>query len=340
MTDAPVRSLRSLADLLTPMTIRVAATLGLADLVGESGRTAAELAARTGTSCAALRGVLDHLVVAGVFSQDADSGRYRVTELGTALCTTDPGGLRDELDMEGWVGRAELAFVDLMHTVRTGTAAYPVRYGLDVWADLAELPRVRESFDARMSRRYAAMVVEVASRFDWSRFAEIVDVGGGDGTLLEQILFAHPGPRGQVVDLAPAAESATRRFKESGLADRAAATPGSFFEPLPTGADAYVLSEILHDWPDDKAADILSRCAEAAGPHGSVLIIEALREGQPGTGFSTVIDLAMQVFFNGRERTVADLTALARPVGLELHEVVPVARTRTLIEFRRAEPAR
>ncbi|WP_410592489.1 methyltransferase [Amycolatopsis sp. lyj-23] len=312
----------ALADLATPMAVRVAATLGLAD---HEEATAAELASATGASETALACLLDHLVTAGVFAFDAESGRYRPTDLGAQLRSESARRL---LDIRSAGGRAELAFADLLETVTTGTPAYVRRYGRDFWADLDADPRLRRSFDAQMNWRFRVQAPQIAARFAWGRFGRIVDVGGGDGAVLAEILRAHPAVRGEVLDLAPSATAAAERFAAEGLADRAKAVPGSFFDPLPPGADAYVLSDILHDWDDDHARHILTACRRAAGEQGTVVVIEPLRAAA-----GTAMDLFMLMCFGGRERTAAELAGLAAACGLALRATTEVAEGRTALEF-------
>lgn len=319
------QSILALADLATPMAIRVAATLGLAE---HPAATAAELASRTGTSASALTILLDHLVTAGVFEFDAESGRYRPTELGVQLRADAPEGVRPLLDIHSAGGRAELAFADLLGTITTGKAAYEHRYGRDFWADIDAEPRLRRSFDAQMNWRFQVQAPQIAARFGWGRFPRILDVGGGDGLLLAEILRAHPAVRGEVLDLAPSAAAAAARFAADGLADRAGVVPASFFDPLPPGADAYVLSDILHDWDDDHAGRILAGCGRAAGPDGTVVVIEPLRHGT-----STAINLFMLMCFGGRERTEEELTRLAAESGLTLRTTTAVSDGRTALEF-------
>ncbi|MEV6067601.1 methyltransferase [Nocardia sp. NPDC052001] len=325
-------SILALADLATPMSIRVAATLGLAELAGDTGGTVVELAARSGTSAPALELLLDHLVTVGVFDCDRASGRYRTTCLGDQMRADAPEGFRILLDIDSAGGRAELAFVELLGTIVAGAPAYPRRYGRSFWADLDAEPALRKSFDAQMKWRFQAMAGQIAEQFDWGRFTHIVDVGGGDGTLLMAILRAHTGVRGQVLDLAPTAALAAETFRAAGLTDRATALSGNFFDPLPTGADAYLLSDILHDWDDTHARAILAECAQAADPNSVVVVLEPIR----GEGANTAINLFMLMCFAGRERTVEELTRLAADCGLTRRAVTRVADGRTAIEFQPA----
>lgn len=313
-----------MADLATPMAIRVAATLGLVERAGVAGATAERLAAETGTSAPALRCLLDHLVAVGVFA--AASGRYRPTDLGAQMTEQ---GAKLLLDINCAGGRADLAFVDLLGTITTGAPAYVHRYGRDFWADLDATPELRRSFDVQMNWRFQVQAPQIARRFDWGRFAEILDVGGGDGTVLAAILQAHPGVRGRVLDLAPTAAAATDRFAAAGLDGRAGVVPGSFFDPLPVGADAYLLADILHNWDDDHVREILAGCRRAAAPNGTVVVIETVR----GQDAETAMDLFMLMCFGGRERTVDELAGLAADRGLVLHGWGPVADGRTVLEF-------
>jgi hypothetical protein len=319
-----------MADLATPMSIRVAATLNLVELAGSAGATAEQLASTSGTATPALQCLLDHLVTIGVFDRDMKSGRYRPTDLGAQLSEDAPEGIKPLLDINSAGGRAELAFVELLGTITTGTPGYVRRYGRDFWADLDARPELRRSFDAQMKWRFRMQAAQIAERFDWSRFSEILDVGGGDGTVLEAILHAHSDLRGRVLDLSPTATAAADKFATAGLDDRASAVSGSFFDPLPVGADAYLLSDILHNWDDDHARKILAGCRRAAAPHGTVVVIESVRE----LGIGTYMDLFMLMCFGGRERTVDELAELAADCGLVLHRSGPVADGRTALEFR------
>ncbi|MEV7555620.1 methyltransferase [Amycolatopsis sp. NPDC089917] len=317
-----------LAGLATPMALRVAVTLGLPDRLSGAGADVGELAAELGQSPLALGLLLGHLATLGVV-EPASSG-YRTTEYGAKLRADAGNGLAGLLDMNAAGGRGELAFVELAHSVATGQAGYIRRYGQDFWTDLAEQPHLRETFDRQMTQRFLTQVPGIVAGFDWSRFDTIVDVGGGHGSLLAAILTANPSVRGHLVDLAPTAAAAEKELRERGLEDRIEVTGGSFFDPLPAGADAYLLSDILHDWDDEHAHRILARCAEAARPGGRVLLVEAVG----GLGAQTEWDLVMLVLYGGRERRLDELRELAAPHGLVFDSVTTLTGERSLLEFR------
>jgi hypothetical protein len=332
MAHRKAGGLRALADLATPMAVRVAATVRVADHIAAGRCTAAAIARAAGVHVGALDRVLRHLVTAGLLTRDG-AGGYATTELGEQLRDDHPAGKRKWLDMAGGVGRGDLCFIDLAHTVRTGEPAYPVRYGRSFWADLDGDPALSASFDALMGHHVETDAADIADAYDWARLGHVVDVGGGSGTLLGVLLAAHPALTGTVVDLPGPASRARQRFVHSGLAGRARAVPGSFFDPLPAGAGGYVLSAIIHDWDDERAVAILRRCAEAAGDNGVVLVIEAV--GVDGESADTSMDLRMLAYNGGRERGLTELCAIADRAGLAMRAAYPVGRHTymSIVEF-------
>jgi hypothetical protein len=312
------RRLGQLADLVSPMAVRVAATLRLADHIAGGATTAAALAERTGCDPAALGRLLRHLVAIDVLAMRG--GQFALTPLGEAM-REGRGENRGPLalDVRSAVGRIALAAVGLLDAVRTGGPAYPVVHGRGFWEDLAADPALGAGFDAYMGSGDLSRFV--AAR-DWSAVRHVVDVGGGNGNRLIQLLRAVPGLRGTLVELPGPAERAEARFREEGLAGRAAVVAGSFFEPLPAGADVYVLGAVLHDWPDAEATAILRRCAEAIDRTGRVLVEEQLLDGADDLAGMTGFDLFMLICCGGRERTLEEFRALGREAGLRLLAVL------------------
>jgi hypothetical protein len=320
-----------MADLVTPMTLRVAATLGLADALAGGPRSTAELAAALTCDRNALDAVLGHLRTAGVLAGSAAG--WTVTPLGEALADAHPSGLRRVLAIDGPLGRADLALAGLLTGVRGGGAAFEQRYGRGFWDDLAAEPARAAAYDAQMSADAARWAEAVVPAYPWGGSGHIADIGGGDGTLLAAILSANPEVRGTLVEQPGAASRARTRFAAADLAERATIVEGSFFDPLPAGADAYVLCAIIHDWPAAEAVGILRRCAEAAGAAGRVIVIE--KTGPDGESPSTAMDVRMLAYFGGRERGVTAITALAGRGGLARLGVT-FAGALAIIEFRAA----
>lgn len=306
----------AMAQLSTPMAVRVAATLRLADHIAAGLRTAGELAPVVRADPDALERLLSYLAVRGVFDRDA-GGRFSLTRLGEALRENHPAGKRALLDIDG-LGRSELSFVQLLHSVRTGEAAFPQQFGGTFWQDLAADPLRATAFDRWMSVNIERRLPDLVEGYDWSELGHLVDVGGGDASLLVALMTRHPLLRGTVLDLDATADAARRALGAAGLADRSDVVAGSFFDQVPAGADGYLLSWILHDWADEPATQILRRCAQAAGEHGRVIVAESIRpDGEsPHTG----MDLRMLAFYGGKERGVAELAALAADAGLRVSQ--------------------
>ena len=247
-STTPLERLRSLSDLITPMAIRVAATLRLPDLIAEGMTTADALALRTDTDRDALSRLLRHLMSVGLLRPDGTG--FCLTDLGDALRTAHPGSPASSLDINGIVGRISIAQLRLLDSIRTGQASYPLIYGKGFWEDLGADPELSTRFDAHMGSGDPSAAV---AAYDWASAGWVVDVGGGNGNLLAGVLQANPAVRGTVVELAGPAEKARRKFATAGLSTRASVVTGSFFDTLPANAGAYVLSNVIHDWPDAEA---------------------------------------------------------------------------------------
>ncbi|ACZ89663.1 methyltransferase [Streptosporangium roseum] len=328
--DGAGAKLWAMAHLATPMVLRVAATLRIADHIAAGLRTAPELAEAVNADADALDRLMRYLAARDVLSRD-ESGRYALTARGEALRDDHPAGMRALLDVDGAVGRIELSFVQLLHSVRTGEAAYPVQFGRPFWEDLAADPARADSFNGWMSANVPARAPGLLSCYDWGSLGHVVDVGGGDGSLLIALLTEYPELRGTVLDQPDTAEVARKSLAAAGLADRADIVAGSFFDPLPPGAGGYVLSWIIHDWNDTAARAILRRCAEAAGPDGTVFVLETIDAG--GGAPHTGMDLRMLVHCGGKERGVAEITALAAGSGLKAVAVYPAGKL-SIIELK------
>jgi len=310
----------AMAHLGTPMALRVAATLRVADHIADGSDAPWLIAAQAGADADALDRLMRFLAARGVLLREG-AGRYSLTPLGEALRDDHPSGLRRMLDIDTAVGRAELAFVQLLHSVRTGEAGYPLQFGRSFWADMAAETERADSFDTWMSSSMPQRAPAIVAAYDWGSLGHLVDVGGGDGTLMIELLKAYRDLCGTVLDAPSAAATARRALTAAGLDARSGAVPGSFFDPLPAGAGGYLLSFILHDWPDEAAIAILRRCAEAAGSTGKVFVVEDT--GPDGRSPHSGMDLRMLVHLGGKERDLDALTKLAAEAGLRVRQVHP-----------------
>ncbi|GAB3406091.1 class I SAM-dependent methyltransferase [Flindersiella endophytica] len=304
MDDAAAR-IQDLAGLLTPMAIRVAATLRLADHLEAGTTQLADLADRTETDPDALAGLLGHLVSVGVF-EAPEPGVFALNDLGRGLL--DANGVRGWLDLTGIGSRIDLTYTGLLESIRTGGPCYASVYGRPWWEDITSDPKLDAEFHELMTGGHAERHASFVEAYDWSQARQVVDVGGGDGGLLTKLLDAEPDLRGTLVDL-------PGRLAAVEADDRLELAPGSFFDPLPAGADVYLLSGVLNDWNDQEATAILRRCAEAAGTTGRVVVVGHLYEDHSAKVAGSA-NLMMLVLVGGKERTYAELADLALGAGL------------------------
>lgn len=319
-------SLGVLSDLGTPWCVRVVATLRVADHIAAGATDIASLAAATASDPHFLQRVLRHLVRKGVF-EEPEPGRFALNEAARELL--DPAQ-RLGLDLNGFGGRMAIAWGSLLKVVRTGRPAYHELFGLPFWEDLDAHPDIAASFDDLMGPLgHGTPDPEVLIGGDWESVRTLVDVGGGAGALLAEILRARPEVRGILVDLPRTTARAAEAFAAAGVADRATTIGQSFFNALPAGADLYLLRSVLNDWPDREARTILARCAEAARPKGRVVVLGGV---SPDEGTA---DLSPEmVLMGGKERTLSELRVLAREAGLRVEVAGRQASGRFVVECR------
>ncbi len=318
----------------TTQAICVAAELGLADLIGRKGRSVDAIAAECGANADSLYRLLRALASVGVFQESAPR-QFALTPMAALLKNDTPGNLRafarfqaDEWHWRSW-GR-------LLSSVREGKPATIEALGeancFDYLAKHHDSARLFDDAMAGYASRAHAAVVDV---YDFSACRMIVDVGGGQGTLLAEVLAKHPQANGILFDLPEVVSGASATLERFNVLDRCRAIGGDFFSVVPAGGDAYLLSTVIHDWDDERAAAILRRTCAAMLPHGRVLIVEnvipAGNEAHPGK----FIDLEMLVIAGGQERTEAQYEALLRRAGLKLTRVVPTAAQVSIVEAMR-----
>src|SRR5262249_28128587 len=244
-------------------------------------------------------------------------GRFALNE--SARLLLDPGAWLG-LDLDSFGGRMANAWGSLLHAVRTGTPAYHTVFGRPFWEDLEAHPELAADFDAAMGPAgHGTPDPDVLVSGGWDAVKWVVDVGGGTGALLAQVLRARPTLRGTLVDLPRTVARCGDIFRAAGVAERVTALGQSFFDPLPAGADLYLLKSVLADWPDREATAILQRCADAARPAGRVVILNGV---SPDDAKGPPPDLLMLVLVGGKQRSLSEFRGLAPAAGMEMHASV------------------
>jgi SAM-dependent methyltransferase len=302
----------------------VAAELGIADLLAERPRDIADLAAATGTDPTSLFRMLRALAAFGVFAQDRQ-GRFCMTRRARVLLSDSPGSLRSWVRLMGrpeiWQGHART-----LEAVKTGTAPFELAHGEPFYQYLAGHRETREAFFAGLGCWTEWQSREIVKAYDFGRFATIMDVGGGTGSLLSHILLANPKGRGILFDRPETLRLAEQRFAAAGLGDRCRAVAGTFFDALPRGADACIIKNTLCDCSDENAARLLSNCHTAMEPGGTLLVIDAVVDPRSGRDrIVKLLDLEISSLLPGGMRTAAELVALAERCGFGQIKVHPTA---------------
>jgi SAM-dependent methyltransferase len=314
----------ALSDLCTPWCVHVAVTLRIAERIEAGTTEIGALAEAAGADADALGRVLRHLAEHGVF-EEPSPGSFTLNDAARALLDSSA---RYGLDLDGFGGRMAQAWSTLLTAVRTGRPAYHTLFGRPFWDDLEGSPELAAQFDALMGPGHGIPDPEVLPNGDWADVRTIVDVGGGTGMLLAEILRARPSVRGVLVDLPRTVARASATFDPAAVADRVTLSGQSFFDPLPRG-DLFILKNVLADWPDDSARALLRRCAEAAAPAGRIVVLGGVTLADRASP-----ELLMLVLVGGRSRTLAEFEQLAADAGLTVTTTGRQPSGRLMVECR------
>jgi hypothetical protein len=299
----------------------VAAELGIPDLLKDGPRNVGSLAAAAGADPECFARLMRALGGLGILTQ-VEPGAFALNPLSRCLLSGEAQSLRAlaRACLDQWYA----PWGKLKHAVLTGETAFEHLYGTDAWTHRRSAPASGQCFHEAMSAVAAGMTAAIVAAYDFSPFATVVDVGGGDGTLLGALLRAHPRMRGILFDSLAAANAS----------GRLEALKGDFFESVPRGGDCYLLSRVIHDWKDQDAIRIL-RNTRAAMDFGHVLLVveRVMPTQSPGTE-AVLSDINMMVMNGGRERTLEDFRALLAAASFELCAAIPTISAVSILEAK------
>ena len=314
-------------DLATPWCLHVAATLRIPEHISAGHTGIAELAAAAGCDRDALHAVLGHLVSKGVFTEESP-GRFAYNRAAEQLAESS------FLDLDGIGGRMAHTWGTLLDYVRTGQSAYQQVFGRPFWEDLAAHPQIAAEFDALMGPAgHGIPDFDIELSAGWDNVRTVVDVGGGTGALLASLLRRHPQAEGILVDLPGTVARADDVIDSFGVSGRVTVKGQSFFDPLPAGADLYLLKSVLNDWADEPTVAILRRCAEAVRPDGTVAVLGGVSADEAPRSLG--IDMLVA---GGKTSTLTQFTELARQAGLEVVAARTQSSGRFVVECQPVEP--
>lgn len=309
--------------------IQVAVALDLAGRIGEEPCPVAILAAESDAQPEMLARLCRALAAFGIFTMDGE-GRVGHSRLSRWLRKDARPTLHHAArymtlkpTLESWGA--------LEQTVRTGTPGFEAVHGIPKFAYMEQHPDVAEIFDAFMQHSPDDRHAAVAEAYDFTCSPTVVDIGGGNGALLAAILAAHTGTRGVLFDQEAVVAAAPAVLGP--LTERCDIRAGTFFEDIPAGGDIYMLSQILHDWNDERCLSILANCREAMDGKGRLLAIERVLGTERDTPINYLSDMQMMVLFPGaRERSLAEYTALFGKAGFHTPTLIPTRSVFCILE--------
>jgi ubiquinone/menaquinone biosynthesis C-methylase UbiE len=313
--------------------VYVAARLGVPDLLANGPRTSEEIAAASGAHAPSLQRLLRALTTIDI-CRERDVGAFELTPMGSLLRTDAPDSVRSWTIY--WGESLWPVWGHLLYSVETGESARTLLQGTRGFEHLEKDPETAAVFHQAMVELTRLISRDVLRAYDFSGLKRIVDVGGGYGELLAAILEKNPGAVGVLFDLPHAIDRGRRRLEAAGLGSRCEFVTGSFFEAVPSGADAYVLKSVLHDWDDERCQTILDRCHRAMDSQGKLLLVERVvpvpLEASAEHQAVARSDLLMLVALAGQERTEAQFRSLLDAAGFRMTRTVPAGSTFCVIE--------
>ncbi|MDT5076433.1 MAG: hypothetical protein QOJ80_1070 [Mycobacterium sp.] len=334
LTPAPAAIFEMILAGWTSQAITVAAQLGVADALADGPLPIDELAARVGADADALRRLLRALIGRGIFRQRRD-GRYELNSLSDTLRSDAPVSMTSAARFYGSKEQRE-RWTLLVDSIRTGNAVVAALRGKESFDYFAENPELAALFNQTMTSISELTDATVVAGYDFSVYPTIVDVGGGHGTLLAAILASAPTSCGVLYDLPSVVANAPSLLQKQQVAQRVHIAEGSFFDDVPSSGDAYVLKNIIHDWPDEKAVQILRNVRAAAGPRATVLLVELVIPRHNRDFPGKWADLEMMLNLGARERTAAEYRDLLSEAGFRMTRVVQTASPLSVVEARPA----
>src|SRR6476660_5331188 len=310
--------------------IQVAAELGIADALADGPLPRDELADRVGADPDALRRLMRALISRGIFRQRRD-GRYDLTALAETLRPDAPFSMHAFARLIGSPQHREHWSL-LVESIKSGKAILPQLRGKEAFDYLRDEPELLKLHNDAMTGLDGPGAIAVVAGYSFSPYRTIVDVGGGHGGLLSTILAATPNARGVLYDLPEVVAGASGLLSQRGVKDRVRVEGGSFFDSVPSGGDAYVLKNVIHDWPDEQAVAILRNVRVAARADATVLLVEMVLPQHHRDFAGNWVDLEMLLQADGRERAAAEYRDLLRQAGFRMTRVVQTASPFSIVE--------
>ncbi|MGW3569821.1 methyltransferase [Streptomyces sp. NPDC000941] len=303
-----------------PHVLRITVELGIADVIAADTRTVEDIATATDADVESLYRLLRALVSVGVLVEDP-SRSFRLTETGHRLRTDAPNSVHESV-LNADSQRAWLRGID---SIRSGRSVFDSVHGGDFFTHKNSDGDADRAFLRRMRERTGRLYGQFSATPDWRQSDVVMDIGGGDGFMLERVLREADHVRGILFDRPSVVDMVKDSEHIRSLGERCQLEKGDFFESLPSGADTHMLCSVLHDWTDSQVVAILRNSRKALRDGGRLLIVEMLVPENQEWHPSRWSDIGMMVLTGGRERTAAEFETLLSDSGFSLSSVTPIS---------------
>lgn len=319
------KMLQILDSMWVPYAIQASVYYDFATHIHDGAKHVAELAALTGAQTEWVYRVLRFLAAHDIF-QETEHRIFSNTPLSHLL-------RQDTADSLYWVvrmmgsDRYRKTWGTLEECMRTGKTAVTLLYQQSLYEYLTEHPEEGLIFDNAMGNLSMMGIPSIIHSVDFSRFHTVIDVGGGNGTLLLKLLEQYPSVQAILFERPSVIEQARQRGIDASLQLLA----GDFTKEIPTGGDAYILREVFHNLDDLHCLDILHRLKQTMPPHAVVLLCEHVINDSTLGAITKGLDLLMGLEQQGRERTEEEFRVLFQEAGFEVR-IVPTFSPQWIFE--------
>jgi hypothetical protein len=333
LAPPPYALLDALTGKWRAVAIEAVAKLGVAEHLAKGPRSIAELAHATESHEEALYRVMRALAREGFFDE-SPRRVFALNALSRPLLADAPDSvLHVVLNFATPRAQRIWSSESLLYSIRTGESAHEEIFDMDLWTRLEREPEEARIFHGAMVELTRRSAPSIAAAYDFGRFATVVDVGGGAGELLAEILARHPTVRGVDFDVKPALAEAATTFSRRGVAKRVEIVEGDMFKAVPEGHDAYLLKSVVHGWSDERLAPLMKKLRDAMRGDSMLLLVEHVVP--ESGGYLPHLDLEMLLgSFGGRERTEAQFRSLLDLYGFELESIRPTPGPLSLLVAR------
>jgi hypothetical protein len=304
--------------------------LNIAEHITSGKNTLDQLAEATHTKPDPLFRLMRMLCAHGIFKL-SKNGAYTLTSYSKVLLEGD-GSIKYFLKSHLGKLHSEL-FTEMDYTMRTGINASQKLFNEDIFSHVEHTPEEQDLFIRGMSDGSELFAPVLLSSYSFSSFRHIIDIGGGHGSLLCNVLSKNKKPKATLFDSKHVIERASANIGSFDLKERIEIVTGDFFMKVPEGGDLYILKNILHDWDDEKCILILKNIQNAMQEGSKLLIIETIIKNDNNYSFGKMIDILMLLGTeNGRERTIGEFRNILNNSGFKINKVIPTVAPFSLIE--------